>query len=287
MTEAEIGVRAAPDRAPEPPWLRRHGRALLTVGGIVVVLAALAGWVLFGGERAHESSESAARERLERGSGIPGAGPARGLYRYEGSGTERTSFPPLTEHQGRRMPATVTSGPPGCWVLRVDFNTHHYQQWTYCSADGGVIERGGETFSRRTIATRHLDNVTTMTCDPPAVLFDAARRPGSVHTRRCTGSGTLVKGRMTATGTERVIGEESVRVGGQRVQAVHVRYTGTFSGAQSGTERTDNWFSTADGLLLRNEHRIEVVTDSPVGDITYREDARFWLTTLRPVRTTP
>jgi hypothetical protein len=33
---------------------------------------------------------------------------------------------------------------------------------------------------------------------------------------------------------------------------------------------------------VRNEHHIEVVTASPVGHVTYTEDASFALTSLRP-----
>ena len=54
------------------------------------------------------------------------------------------------------------------------------------------------------------------------------------------------------------------------------------SGGQDGTEQADVWFAAADGLPLRNERRIEVRTDTIIGETTYTEDAEFELQSIEP-----
>lgn len=259
---------------------------------VVLVLAGL--WFVFGGERAEQSSELEARERLESTVGGPSsttaadaapltAGPPLGLYRYQGSGREVTTFPPLTEEQGPAMPATVTAGPDGCWVVRIDVNTHHWQEWTYCTQDGRVTERSSANFSRRNLGGANIDNTSTFTCDPPVVVLEATDAAGVTRPRSCTGTGSLIPEATTSAGTITVVGREQLDVGGTPVATTHVRYDLTYVGAQSGTETTDLWFDSATGMPVRNEHRIRVDTETPFGPITYTEDGRYTLQTPRPV----
>ncbi len=261
--------------------------------GIVVVLIAAGLWFTFGGQRAQESSENDARQRL-----VPATGPAvttdaagaplmappvAGLYRYQGSGHEQTSFPPLAEDQGPAMPATVTLNDDGCWVLQIDYNTHHWQRWTYCTANGELRETHGATFSRRDIGGTNIDNTSEFVCEPPALVLTAADQAGSSRPRSCTGKGSLIPTVTTAAGTMTVVGTEAIDVGGTSVPAVHVRNDLTYSGGQSGTETSDTWFAAATGLPVRNEHHIKVNTDTPFGSISYTEDAQYVLQTASPV----
>jgi hypothetical protein len=267
------------------------------VGVLLTLLAvlALAGlWFVFGGERAEQSSELEARERLGAHAGDTStptvatdagpltAPPTPGLFRYQGTGREVTTFPPLTENQGPAMPATVTAGSDGCWVVRIDVNTHHWQEWTYCTQEGRVTERSSTNFTRRNLGGANIDNTSTFTCDP-AVVVAATDEAGTVRPRSCVGSGSLIPEPTTTAGTITVVGREEIDVGGVAVPTTHVRYDLTYVGAQSGTETTDLWFDSMTGMPVRNEHRIEVDTDTPFGPITYTEDARYALQTPRPV----
>ena len=56
----------------------------------------------------------------------------------------------------------------------------------------------------------------------------------------------------------------------------------TSSGAQTGSERSDVWFSAATGMPLRNERRLEVRTSTVIGEVTYTEDAEFSLSSIQP-----
>ncbi len=284
-----------------PAGAARHRRLRTAIIAVAAAVALVGAWLVFGGERAQQSSEDDARRRLAAapttavtGNGsVPTSGPqapsrfsaqpAPGLYRFGGSGREVTSFPPLTEQQGPDMPATVTaSTTPGCWVFRIDYNTHHWQDWTYCTGDGTLREERGSTFARRTFGTLDVDNTSTFRCDPVATLATATDGVGATHPRSCSGSGTLVPAVTTVTGTMTLVGEEPIAVGGREVPTVHVRYDFTYGGGQTGSERNDLWFETRTGLPVRNDRSIRVDTETPFGKVTYTEDADFLLRSTDP-----
>jgi hypothetical protein len=280
----------------DPGASKRRRRWPLLVAALVVVLALIALWVLFGGERARPSSEDDARRRLgaagDNGAAPPsvppgvgavlGSPPPAGLYRYEGGGEEYTSTPPLTEELGPAMPATVVPGADGCWVFRIDYNTHHWDDSTYCTGDGHLVERGGSTFSRRVLGTFNIDNTSIFTCDR-VPLWEGADPPGTKHPRSCSGSGTYITETSTGAGTVTVVGPEQREVEGRAVATMHLRYDIVVTLAQRGTETTDMWFALDTGLPVRNERQLKVTTSSPIGDILYTEIGWYQLTSLRPV----
>ena len=306
-----MAIAPGSDRAPTDPAppgeaasaaTTDHGRSrrrlVIGAGIAIVVLVLVGGWVVFGAESVRQTSEDEARQRLDDASApAPGADaepgaspltviPTQGVYRYRGTGREETSFPPLTEEQGPAMPATVTAEADGCWRFRIDYNTHHWQEWSYCTAGGTLTDHGGSTFSRRTIGGVDIDNTSTFTCDPAVVVLGRTAETaasGSARTRSCSGSGSFVADPTTVSGTTTEVGLETITVDGTDIETMHVRDALTYSGAQAGTESSDTWFDAATGLPVRNEHHIVVVTGTPLGDITYTEDGSFELETPGPV----
>ena len=69
---------------------------------------------------------------------------------------------------------------------------------------------------------------------------------------------------------------------GQVFLGVHRAGVEVAAAGQDGTEQADVWFAAADGLPLRNERRIEVRTDTIIGETTYTEDAEFELQSIEP-----
>lgn len=284
-------------RAETPPSPEGRSRRRVLIGaGIALVVVVLAiGWIVFSAESVRQTSEDEARRRLDDSSAptagtapVPDAAPltavpAQGVYRYRGTGREETSFPPLTEEQGPAMPATVTAQADGCWLFRIDYNTHHWQEWSYCTAGGKLTDHGGSTFSRRTIGGVDIDNTSTFTCDPPVIVLDRTAETGTARSRSCSGAGSFVADPTTVSGTTTQVGRETITVDGTDIDTIHQRDELTYSGAQSGTESSDTWFDAATGLPVRNEHHIVVVTGTPLGDITYTEDGSFELETPGPV----
>ncbi len=58
----------------------------------------------------------------------------------------------------------------------------------------------------------------------------------------------------------------------------------TLSGDQTGTEHTEMWFAVDNGLPLRNERTITVVSPapSPLDSVTYTEHGSWALQSLTP-----
>ena len=79
-----------------------------------------------------------------------------------------------------------------------------------------------------------------------------------------------------------LVGSESIEVGGETLEAVHIRHDATFSGGQTGNSHTEFWLSTADWMPLRGERDVRVESDSPVGKITYTEQGHWQLTSTEP-----
>lgn len=266
----------------DPPPHRR--RWPFVVGGVVVLVAAIVGLViLVSQDRARPVSVEEARDRLGTAATDDGQGerPAEGVYRYEGTGSESLSVPPLSQDQGPTMPATVEHLDDGCWSFRLDYSTNHWQTWDYCPKADGLHERGGSTWQRWMVGATALTNLSSFSC-PTSLVVPTERTVGETWKARCEGTNELVDGTSVSAGTSEFVGDETLAVGDERVPVAHFRSVRAMSGSQEGTDRADWWFATDTGLLVRNRRSIEVRTDTPVGSSTYRETGEFRLTSLEP-----
>lgn len=274
---------------------RRWQKTILAFVLAFVVLGGTAALLLFGGEKPKDVTTDDALGRYRTGS-VPATEvpttlaasgfhvPAAGVYRYTGEGSEDTSFPPLVEQQGPEMPATVTHEPGDCWTMRIDYNTHHWQDWTWCASDQGVVNTLGHSFARRDFVSFQVDNLATFVCDPPVEWLWAGMQPGESRQGSCRGTSTVVAGETTSAGTITYVGDEDVTVGDQTVRARHLRYDRVLTGAQTGPEQQDFWVEADTGLPLRNTRALTVETDTPFGRITYTEKASFELQDLTPTK---
>jgi hypothetical protein len=271
----------------------RRSRRLTVAVGVVVVLmigaAVLA--VLWRRSGAHEVSTAEARRRYRQSASstqpVRAAvlRPAAGVYVYRGSGTEQLSLPPKSQQQGPEMPATVTHRGDGCWTFRLDYSNQHWQTWIYCPRNGGLVERGGQTFERWDFVFTKYDSTSTFTCDPPSVVIRARVHSGDRWDQECRGTSSGTTGEGVTSGPYTVVDDDaSVVVGGTRVPAYHFRQERTLSGSQQGTQTTELWFAKKTGLPLRNERSVVVRTDTVVGSSTYTERGSFELTSLKPRR---
>lgn len=272
---------------------RRRRWAWITVGIIVVVLVAgLATFlVLLRRPSTRSVSVDEARDRAtatgygDDESATPSPlRPAAGVYRYRGEGTERLDRPPTSEAQGPDIPGTVTHLGGGCWRLRVDYNTNHWQSWDYCATDTGLVESGGAFFQRLDLVALEVETSSTYTCEPPAEVIRASPEVGDEWTQECRGTSTSADGEIISSGPYRYLGGEDLDIGGRQVRVLHYRRERALSGGQTGTEAGDVWFAAATGLLVRNERTIDVRSDSPLGQVTYHETGSFQLVTLTPTR---
>ena len=273
-----------PDRAERT----RHRVSRRVVVGIIVGVVLLIGAgigvfaYLWQRDDARPVSVREAEQRLD---GKPGGGsafvPAEGVYQYTGSGSEALSTPPKSQAEGPTMPATVIHHPHGCWTFRIDYSTNHWQDWRFCVRDGQLLEEGGRTFQRWDFVVSSIENTSTFVCAPPIVVLRPDMVPGETWPQSCAGTNTTVGGTTVSSGDIRFIGVESLEVGGTAVDAFHFVQPRTISGAQRGEENTELWLAP-NGLPLRNQRRVVINSDSPIGTITYTEDGMFSLTSLEP-----
>ncbi len=261
---------------------RRWRRRRLSV--IVVVLVALLpvsaylawGWLREGASPV-PLSQAGARFRRGHPGTAQGAGPltpAEGVYQYIGEGSDHISVPPLSQSQGPGMPGTITHLASACWNFRIDYSSHHWQDWTYCPRNDGLDEQAGRTFQRWDLGVTSVDNNSSFTCRSRTLV--PGMQPGSSWNQTCTGNNSSVSGTTTSSGLMRFVGIETLRIGAERERAYHLVQQRQISGSQRGSLKADEWFA-ADGLPLRERHRISVSSPSPIGDVTYDEVTDFTL----------
>lgn len=81
----------------------------------------------------------------------------------------------------------------------------------------------------------------------------------------------------------RVLGTETVMVGGRRVRTLHVLETDSLSGEEEGSGSVETWYRR-DGLLVRRVATTRDRTPVPGGTGTYSERYELRLVSLRPLR---
>jgi hypothetical protein len=256
----------------------------LAAGIAAVVLAAVAApLVLFATREDPEAKDlGEAVDEFRPSEDDAAAGPEPGVYEAAGEGREAISFPPVSQRDGEVVPVTVEPVAEGCWTVTVDYNEAHRQDWTFCPDDGAVVDRGGQTYQRWDFGATKVENTSTFTCDPPAVMIDPDADPGDSWPQSCTGTNTQADGESTSAGPHAFVDVEALEIGGDAVQTRHYRQERTISGAQAGTDVVHFWFAVDDHLPVRMEREVRIDSDSPVGTVTYTEEGSWQLTSLVP-----
>jgi hypothetical protein len=257
--------------------------ATLVLGMFVTLTAILAVLYLFReqpGERPYDDALAQFRAR-DTPTGVEGV-PAIGVYPATGSGSASISFPPASQSYGSFVPVTVEALGNGCWRTSVDLNAANRQSWDHCLADGSVTELGTIHTTRWDFGAATIENTTTMACEPPLLAVDLSANAGTSWSQYCTGTSTRVAGTTVSEGPYSFVGPETLEVGDQMVPCLHYRQTRTTSGAQDGPTVLDFWFASDNGLMIQMKRNISIDSDSPVGNIEYREQGTWTMTSLLP-----
>ncbi len=276
--------------APETrrPWYRRRATRVLAAVGVLVVAGGSVAAYRWSQRGAGEASAKDAIARYRREAGAnPDAGflrPAAGVYAYQAKGTERISFLGTSQQWGPSMPATVVDGGGGCWTLRIDFNTHHWQEQRYCPSGRRLLDPSERVFQSFDLGVAHVSDTTFITCDPPSEAIRLDAQPGDSWPASCTGRNADGSTTVRSTGTNTFVDIEQLRIGGETVPALHYRQRRTLSGDQKGSDDTHLWFGVLDGMVLRSTHDTRATSPSPVGDVEYVERGEFELTSRKPRR---
>ncbi len=266
---------------------RHVWRWVALVVAVFVLLGAGAFVVAWRASGARQVSLDEARKRFGSSSTTIVAAPANvlrppaGVYEYGGSGHESLDKPPKSQNQGPLIPATVSPKGANCWTFRADYSTGHWQSWDYCSTNGDLVERGGQTYEKWDFVMFQVTSTSTFTC-PSSVTIKPGMKPGDTWTQTCTGTTSAVKGQVTTSGPYTYVGPVTLTIGGTPVAAYRFHRERTLSGAQTGTERDEVWFAQSNAMPLRNDRVNVVHSDSPIGTVTYTESGSFTLQSLTP-----
>jgi hypothetical protein len=210
--------------------------------------------------------------------------PPAGVYLADATGKASISFPPSNQNYGATAPVTVTHRGDACWTTTVDFTTAFQQRWDYCIQDGVLTEHGNYTKTDWDLGAATISNRSEFLCSPPGALITPGERRNDVSTYTCSGTSDAIEGTTTSAVTFESLGTSTLNIGGADIATFHYRERDELTGPQRGTTVIDYWYAVSDMLLLRMERHIDLRTDSPVGDVTYREDGEWQLSSLTPSR---
>jgi hypothetical protein len=270
------------------PLRRRRLLVGLVATGIIVVGLAGAGaiWWNQRGPSRPSLSRAVDRFRSSDSTGVTEAKmqPTPGVYIYTGTGEERLSFLATHQSQDGNLPGTATRDDNGCWSFAIDYNSFHRQTWRRCPIGGGLVERGSTTEQKFDFGPMSQSERTVVVCRPPTTIWAPGMRPGHRESLRCRGHSETTKTDMTQRGRVTFVGRTTVLVGSRRIPALHFTQDIEVSGGQSGSTHEAVWLAEKDGLPLREERTVSIVSPAPapLNHVTYTEHGRWQLTSLAP-----
>jgi len=208
--------------------------------------------------------------------------PAAGVYRLQGKGSERISFPPTSQADGGTLPATVSYSSGRCWRWHVDYNVAHWEQYQFCSDSSHlwvVDQWNGQSWDFGAV---QVTNVARLACTPATGVLPPDPTAGLRLHWTCTGVNSATSGRNTQTTTARIVSVGNLTIGHVTVRAVHEVQRTTVTGPQTGSAVENWWYSASSGLPLRMQREISIHSHSPVGTVTYTEAGSWQMASLKP-----
>lgn len=239
---------------------------------LLAIVAGCAVWLWKGVHSSTAASENTALADFRAAGG--GRAPARqgipaaGVYAYRQTGSESAGSGPLSA--SRDYPARavyIINHVAGGYHEDLRMSGEHIEEVRF-----RVDARGSHATWRRTKVTF----LGIGTDDRNDVSPPSLDHPSDLHVGRAW-HGRYRSGPMTVTFAARVLGTQTVTVGGRRLNAFEIRMTSDFTGPTSG-HRTDT-FTWAPSVALPVRWRIQ---QSTKGDADFTMDATLALESTTP-----
>ena len=242
----------------------------LIAGAVVLTLIAAAGVVLFiFRDRATPAQQEDVEATLVTGGGQPGD---YGLYLYATTGFEETDALGGSRHEYPSQ-TYMTIQPGGCGTLvRWKPLEQRWDEWDYC--EGGALagrQNYHEWFT--------MGNLDAWTCSP---AVPSEGEPGETWTGSCS---RTVSGNVEAAAevtTYEVVGYETLTVGADQVETLHIRTASTGSGGTSSSDTADTWILPGTPLVVRQTASGSSTNQSRIGPVAYHEEYEIRLISLSP-----
>jgi hypothetical protein len=195
-----------------------------------------------------------------------------GVYLYATRGQESVdALGGATHRYPKSTTITVVTVPCGMRLLWEPFEERSVR-WTLCATADGIEladwKVAHEFFGQ--------GDRTGYTCTE-SVLVPAEEKSGASPFRCRSGSGE-------GTGETRVVGLETVTVGGSRLKVLRVRTVSHVTGGDGGTETTEWWLDDRSGLPVRIRLMNRTSRKILIGRVHYSEDADLRLRSTKPLR---
>ena len=178
--------------------------------------------------------------------------PHEGVYSYRGARGTSTSRS-LRNHRSK-APAFLAPSGTGPTVAGSGASTTAIaigRTPRSAPADGNLVEVGRAGWYRWNLVALSIADTGTYSCSPE-VAIPAVLHVGQQFPFVCTGTSSPIKtGVVTMKGTNRYVGPQTLRIGGTDVPTLHFREESTLSGGQWGSNVSDTWFSTVNGLPVK------------------------------------
>ncbi|HEX9978407.1 MAG TPA: hypothetical protein VGB41_07265 [Acidimicrobiia bacterium] len=240
--------------------MKRRWIVLGVVGGLVVAL--VAAWFLF----FRDTATPVTAADLDF-TGTAGDAPGEpGIYVYDTTGFEEIDALGGAHHD---YPAetylVIEEGPCGP-VVRWLALDERWERSEHCGPDLAVTTSTGyhEWFG--------IPDTGVSTCTSP--IFPPAGE--TTWTMECS------DGESTSTAHATVVGTETLDIGGQQVETLHIRIEETTSGSTIGNTTTNVWRLPGTPLVVRKQVDDATANASRIGDVHYVEQVTLQLRSLLP-----
>jgi hypothetical protein len=239
-------------------------------GGILVAVVVAGVVVLFAfRDRATSVDPEEIVVTVTTGGGAPGD---YGLYTYETTGYETTDALAGSRHD---YPAQtyLTIQPGGCGTLvRWQGLEQRYEEWDLC-ADGTMT--GWSSFHQ----WFGVENTDVWKCPEP---MPVQGEPGASWQAECDRVSSQEAGEGHKTLAYEVVGPETLTVGDETVETLHVRISSLQTGGSEGYGLTDLWYLPGTNLPVRWVEQASSTTDTRIGAVGWAEQFEALLTSLQP-----
>lgn len=278
--EQDLGLAAAGTADAEAPAAASRRLTWAVAGLAALALTVVLAWllVLRGGvepisvEQAVQGFRAGDAPAVPLPPGVPV--PESGVYVYDTRGSESVDIFLGQTHDYPEV-TTIAVRPGGCGLtLAWEAFDERSTIWELCPAGGGW-EIARYTEYHRFFGT---GEETDYRCEPGSLWLPADAAAGTTWTRSCATEITDER----ATG--RVVGTETVRVGTEQVEAVHVSLALEWTRRTRGRGTFEAWLRVPDGLPVRLAWQNDNVSRSVAGEVHYTERAELALASLVPER---